>query len=278
MNTPLISVVTINRNHAVGLARTLRSFSPLRSDSDIEFIFVDGASSDNSIETAQKFYRHNEIWSEPDKGIYDAMNKGLGLSCGKYVIWINSGDEILASSLLSAKPILKASKAAILAFAVEIEIYGCNSEDSSFSLFYNTPDRLPFQPLHHQSVFIKRHKAIQYRGYPTEYTIAADRALILAMYLSGEIFEYSNCIIARCEAQGISSNALRRENENYDLDLRHGLISKRIYLTGKCRILLYHCVTIPTWNRAKSIFRLFGISMQLRPRWLISLFKEPYRS
>lgn len=278
MSTPLITVVTINRNNSYGLSSTLTSFLPIQSDPDIEFLLIDGASTDNSVDIASKFYPPQQIWSEPDKGIYDAMNKGLGYARGTYVIWINSGDQILHHSVAAAKSLLRHSSASVFAFAVEIDQSTQTSSDTKYLTFYNTLQRLPFQPLHHQGVFIRRHKAIQYRCYPTKYLITADRALILAMYLSAESFHFSSLKIARCEPQGVSSNAFARESENYDIDLKSGLIGYSTYFTGKTRSLLYHRLTIPVWNILKIISRAFGISNVPTPRLLTRLFKEPYRS
>lgn len=90
-----LSIITVNLNNRLGLERTLRSFQPFANES-CEFIIIDGGSSDGSVEVLEHSKLQNLRWkSGPDSGIYDAMNKGLKRSSGKYAWFINSGDEAI---------------------------------------------------------------------------------------------------------------------------------------------------------------------------------------
>ena len=98
---PKLSIITINRNNAVGLRKTIESvvLQECLKDTDIEYIIIDGASTDNSIEVIKEFVGHPlygkkiTSWvSEPDTGIYDAMNKGIKKANGEYLHILNSGD------------------------------------------------------------------------------------------------------------------------------------------------------------------------------------------
>ena len=102
----LISIVTINKNNGSGLQRTINSLREAKSDPDIELIFIDGASSDNSLDLAHDFYKPENLVTELDNGIYSAMNKGLYLSNGKYILWLNSGDELISDDFDKVKTIL----------------------------------------------------------------------------------------------------------------------------------------------------------------------------
>lgn len=277
MSKLLLTIVSINRNYAAGLARTLDSFRPLREDESVQFVFIDGASTDESLEVAHTFYCPDEVLSEPDSGIYDAMNKGLGLALGTYVIWINSGDEFVHDNWDELKLYLRGSQAALIAGALELVSPIGTRDNRPLALLANTPDRLPFQPLHHQAVVFRRAKAIQYRGYPLSYKITADRALIMAMYIADQLFEFVPLLVARYEQGGISSNALRRESEGYDLDLELGLINHAQYVLGKLRNNIYHQVTIPAWDFAKSIANRSGFHSLPKPTWLVKLAKAPNR-
>lgn len=91
-HTPLISVVTIAWNAADIIGVTARSIRE-QTFSDIEHIVIDGASSDSTVEIARAEGREDiRIFSEPDAGIYDAMNKGLRAAEGEFVIFMNAGD------------------------------------------------------------------------------------------------------------------------------------------------------------------------------------------
>lgn len=96
-----ISVITINLNNKNGLNKTINSVKEQNYD-DFEFIVIDGASSDKSKTIIEKKNNYINKWiSEPDNGIYNAMNKGINLSSGEYCIFINSGDTLTDDSVLT---------------------------------------------------------------------------------------------------------------------------------------------------------------------------------
>ena len=90
--TPLFSIITVARNAASTLPATLDSVKR-QTCRQFEYILVDGASTDDTVRIAQNADIPEMRWlSEPDSGIYDAMNKGLGMANGEYVIFLNAGD------------------------------------------------------------------------------------------------------------------------------------------------------------------------------------------
>ncbi|TKC03425.1 glycosyltransferase family 2 protein [Pedobacter cryotolerans] len=94
---PKLSVITIVYNNAKDIERTMLSVLN-QTYSNIEYILIDGASTDGTKDIIYKYKdRLAQFISEPDKGIYDAMNKGLALATGDYVLFMNSGDEIYDS-------------------------------------------------------------------------------------------------------------------------------------------------------------------------------------
>lgn len=102
MNThPLISIITITFNAAEQLVPTMRSVAE-QSFTDFEHLIIDGASTDDTLGVARRSgYPSLRILSEPDEGLYDAMNKGLRLARGKYVLFLNAGDSFHTSGTLS---------------------------------------------------------------------------------------------------------------------------------------------------------------------------------
>src|SRR5688500_16281265 len=95
-----LSIITINFNNKPGLEQTIRSVQAQNSD-QIEYLIIDGNSTDGSRELIET---NNEIvnyWvSEPDNGIYDAMNKGIKQATGDYLMFLNSGDYLLEHSTI----------------------------------------------------------------------------------------------------------------------------------------------------------------------------------
>ena len=93
----MLSIVTVNLNNATGLSRTLESLKA-QGDGNFQWVFMDGLSKDNSVMLANEFKRDIDVVvSEPDTGIYNAMNKAIRSSVGDYILFLNSGD-VFASS------------------------------------------------------------------------------------------------------------------------------------------------------------------------------------
>lgn len=96
-----ITVITVCRNCASTIEATVRSV--LAQDyPDLEYVVVDGASTDGTLEILRKHAdRISRLVSEPDRGVYDAMNKGLRLATGEYLLFMNAGDVFAANDVLS---------------------------------------------------------------------------------------------------------------------------------------------------------------------------------
>jgi glycosyltransferase involved in cell wall biosynthesis len=97
MFQPKLTVITIVYNNVGDIERTVLSILN-QSYANIEYLVIDGASNDGTLDILKKYEGQiSRLVSERDKGIYDAMNKGLALASGDYVLFMNSGDEIYAS-------------------------------------------------------------------------------------------------------------------------------------------------------------------------------------
>ncbi len=97
---PLISVITICYNAAAGIERTIQSVLG-QTYRNIEYIIIDGGSSDGTVDIIKKYEDRFEYWvSEPDKGIYDAMNKGIKHAEGEWLNMMNAGDNFADKDVL----------------------------------------------------------------------------------------------------------------------------------------------------------------------------------
>lgn len=96
-----LSIITINYNDHEGMRRTLQSVAA-QTCKDFEYIVIDGGSTDGSVNVIKEFASHITYWvSEPDKGIYNAMNKGVVNSKGDYCLFLNSGDVFHSTDVIS---------------------------------------------------------------------------------------------------------------------------------------------------------------------------------
>lgn len=100
MEEPLFSIITITFNAEKELPPTLDSVSR-QTFHDFEYLIIDGKSSDNTVKIAQDSGISMRMISEPDKGLYDAMNKGMRKAKGKYLIFLNAGDAFHSPETLS---------------------------------------------------------------------------------------------------------------------------------------------------------------------------------
>lgn len=95
-----ISIITVCLNAADSIEKTICSVLD-QTYSDIEYIIVDGKSVDGTLEIAKKYASRAKIISEQDRGIYDAMNKGIDLAKGEYIYFLNSGDVFSSTEIIS---------------------------------------------------------------------------------------------------------------------------------------------------------------------------------
>lgn len=183
-----LTIVTINRNNAAGLARTLEStFGAQPGFDDWEQIVVDGASSDGSYAVLDKWKDHPRLgWhvSEPDTGIYNAMNKGASHARGDYLLFLNSGDVLLENALsdVFSRP--------LEADLVISNMYICRKGvDSHY--FAILPDRMDsvfflFETLPHQGTLISRKLHMQLGGYDECLRFAADLKFFFRCFTEGK--------------------------------------------------------------------------------------------
>ena len=99
----VLTIITINRNNAAGLEKTMLSVLS-QTSTGFEYVVVDGASTDASVDVIKRLapgFGDRLKWiSEPDKGIYNAMNKGIGMATGEYIEILNSGDSLAAKDVV----------------------------------------------------------------------------------------------------------------------------------------------------------------------------------
>lgn len=99
--SPLFSIITVTYNAENTVAKTLRSVDE-QTFRDYEHLMIDGASKDSTLQIINSYINENRhTVSEPDHGIYDAMNKGIGLAKGKYLIFLNAGDAFHSTETLA---------------------------------------------------------------------------------------------------------------------------------------------------------------------------------
>lgn len=203
-----VSIITINYNNATGLERTIKSIVS-QNHTDFEYLVIDGNSSDRSIDIIKENESRIDFWiSEPDSGIYNAMNKGIKLAKGEYILFVNSGDVIQTQADIRGI-IGQISDEDIIYFNLEIA-------DSNVNYIKSYPDQLDFKhfaedSLPHTASFIKRELLVNYGYYSENMKIASDWAFFIdAVCLSKCTYKHVNETFSTFFIDGISSDATNR--------------------------------------------------------------------
>lgn len=166
-----ISIITINYNNAAGLRRTMDSMIS-QTGEDFEYIVIDGGSKDESVDIIKENADHMSFWiSEPDRGVYHAMNKGIQKATGDYILFMNSGDHFLnEQSLESATEHLGNHDVVCFDWKVfEGDKVWMSSYPETLSFFDFYRSGLP-----HQSTFIRTELFRKYGLYDESLKIVAD--------------------------------------------------------------------------------------------------------
>ncbi len=226
-NNPLISVVTISYNAVATIEQTILSVI-YQTYKNIEYIIIDGGSTDGTVDIIKKYSDRISYWvSEPDKGIYDAMNKGIDKASGEWINFMNCGDSFYSKDII--KDIFKLSN------YNDIDIlYGDRISVYSFGTLYQMPNQLSYMdkffPIFHQSTFI-RYSIMKEMKYDLNFKISADYKFFYNAYHKGCRFEYINIPFSICDVEfGVSTitkNQIARLKE--DAILRNEIIGMKFH-------------------------------------------------
>ncbi|AYL97509.1 glycosyltransferase family 2 protein [Mucilaginibacter celer] len=225
MFNPRLSVITIVYNNVRDIERTMLSVLN-QTYTNIEYVVVDGLSNDGTFQIIEKYKdRIAKLISEKDEGIYDAMNKGLALATGDYVIFMNSGDEFYDSETV----------AAVFASADDADIYYGETEmiaDDGTSLGqrrHKAPAKFTWRgfkygmSISHQAIYMKR---LLVEPYDRRYALSSDIDWIIRAAKKAKKIVNVNRYVAKYLVGGMSKKKHRQSlMERFDIMKRnYGLL------------------------------------------------------
>ena len=185
-----LSIITINYNNLEGLKRTVESVVN-QTWHEFEYIIIDGASNDGSAAYIESQSHHFDYWvSEKDSGIYNAMNKGIKVATGEYLLFLNSGDELIDIEALN-KNHFHLEEMDLIYFDINVI-----SDTTSFIKKY--PKFLSFtflydDTIHHQSTFIRKSLFNKIGYYDEKLKIVSDwKFFIVALIKENASYKYIN--------------------------------------------------------------------------------------
>ncbi len=203
------SIITINYNNCEGLKRTITSVVD-QVFKDFEWIVVDGGSLDGSKELIEQFASFFSYWiSEPDNGVYNAMNKGVEKAKGDYVIFMNSGDGFADSNVLLD-----------VAGVLDCDIVAGCVKDNESGIITKAHEELSLWPLFHKNIphqaeFIRKRLFYEIALYSDDLRVLADWEFNIRATLHDCSYKKIDRLVAFVEPGGISNTeiSLMREEE-----------------------------------------------------------------
>ncbi|MEM6523610.1 MAG: glycosyltransferase family 2 protein [Bacteroidota bacterium] len=198
---PRISIITVTFNAEKFIEKTIKSVINL-DYSNYEYIIIDGGSKDNTVDIIGNYKSQIDILiSEKDKGIYDAMNKGILLSSGKWVNFMNAGDTFYSRESLSF--FKEIEEDADIFYGDAIMDYG--STKKKFPI-YPIKKIWKYSPFCHQAAFIKS-RVLKEHPYDLKYPIGADHELFYYCYVTNRVIKHVDEVI--CNFHSIEGTTKR---------------------------------------------------------------------
>lgn len=258
-----VTIITVVYNNYEKIEKTIKNVLN-QTYKDIEYVVVDGASTDGTVDVIKR-YEDRLIWiSEPDGGIYDAMMKGVKMATGKWILFRNCGDYFVKPTSVEE------------VFSQYTE--DCDEDfliaDSRLFLSWGYYDCKPailnhsFQermPVIHPSTFIRRTTQLKF-PFNLKYKNSADFCFFFDAFENGAVFRYFDIIVSLVEMEsGVTANSYYRTlNENIDIMKNHG-VSLSIINDVRRNCYLYRVHKIIT--HFFPIYKKYQIRKMLRSGW-----------
>jgi len=204
MQAPKLSIITINLNNSKGLLKTIESVVS-QTYRNFEFIIIDGASKDESLQVIERFAKELTSWvSEKDSGVYNAMNKGIGRAKGDHLLFLNSGDYLNNPEVIKdVLPLLKGNDL----ISGDIDIYDQNSWHPMRSIDKIEVDHFQHFSLYHQATFISADLFKKYGLYNEEFKSVGDLEFFIRTLLAGNAsYKHIALKISNFVADGMSND------------------------------------------------------------------------
>ncbi len=215
---PLISIITVVFNGVSYLQETIESV--INQDYDnVEYIIIDGASTDGTFDIIKKYDDKIDYWvSEPDNGIYDAMNKGISLCAGEIIGIINADDYYSNGALKNVKKEFSSN--------IDILYSDFNFLDKEKVLTKTANHKLLdlTMSVFHPSVFIKKRIYKKYGRFDSSFKISADYKLLHSFYKKNLVFKRVSSQLSIMRVGGLSANSNLAIEETFHIQKESSVV------------------------------------------------------
>ena len=240
------SIITINYNNCEGLRRTIESVVN-QTCRDFEYIIIDGGSTDGSVDVIKRYADNIDYWvSEPDGGIYNAMNKGVAVAKGEYCLFMNSGDCLYNDSVIERVYEIADFNSDIIAGDVARNDAICDSPNEITGVF------MVKSALCHQASFIKT-ETLRRLPYDESLKIVSDwKHMFQLLVIANGSYQHVKVVICEYDTTGFSAinwQVLADEREQVLSELLPSLVRKdyQVFLQNE-----------EIYNRSPRLYDLFS--------------------
>lgn len=250
-----VSIITVSYNSAATIRDTIESVLSQTHD-DIEYIVVDGASKDSTMAVVNEYAGNiHKVISEPDKGIYDAMNKGISLATGDVIGILNSDDFYESNNVIST--VVESFASSPESQIIFGDIVFVNADDlGTVTRFYGAAHfrawklRFGWMPPH-PATFVRTEAYKETGLYSTQYKISADYEMFVRLLLVRKLkFSRINQVLVRMRAGGVSTSgvrsSLRLNREIVQACRRNGVYTNICMVLSKIPFKVFEYVRRPT--------------------------------
>ena len=242
---PIFSIITVTYNAENVLEDTIQSIIA-QTYKHIEYIIVDGGSKDGTLKLIQQYEPHIQKWiSEPDKGLYDAMNKGMKMATGDYICFLNAGDQLYDIDTLGA--IVRSIPGNILPDVIYGETALINENGDFLRMRrLSAPEHLNWKSFKegmlvcHQAFFARRRHAVE-ELYDLHYKFSADFDWCIRIMKKSSYLHNTHLTLINYLSEGITTkNHKASLKERFHIMVKHygwfSTVSRHIWFT--LRLLL----------------------------------------
>lgn len=258
-NNPLFTIVTVVYNDREGLIKTMSSVLS-QSFPNMEYIIIDGGSNDGTIDIIKGCEDKLAYWvSEPDKGIYDAMNKGIAVARGEYINFMNARDVFYEREVLERVAAQMKAGEDVVFGNLAVELDGMIYEGKATPFYEHMPlhHDLGFN---HQCTFVRTTLA-KTHPFDLKYALAADYNMIISLYREGATFQQLDMIVSKYDLCGVSQNNKKHhlwETLLIDNPGRH-IYNVVLYVFYRLR----HLIFITIWRILGKIYPTMNVKRKI---------------
>lgn len=225
-----VSIITVCKNSEKTIERTIKSVLN-QTYKNIEYIIIDGVSTDSTLDIISKYKDKIKLVSERDRGIYDAMNKGIRMSKGDIIGIINSDDWYEEDAVEKIVSKYDESNGKYQVIYGGIKVW---DNDKLIKLCWNGSDNIPQENLMHPAMFVTKELYKMLGGFSLKYKIASDYDLQLRYFNSGKVtFVPIYDMIADFTLGGVSSQRAKTALECNEIKYKYGSITTGTYIKRK---------------------------------------------